>query len=133
MKYEYSNNCSASKTIKAKEIPKLPNDVILNFSTAHIRIYKADIEDCFYCNLAIPAFKDDEGYVLELGVLGNSDYEFSLNNNTFDTLTESIECYFEDKTEEGQRMILLRIRIKGTAFDGYALLDSELYEINNFR
>ena len=154
-RYEYRNDCITHKTIKAKEVAKLPNNIDLNFSTAHIRLYKADIENCFYCSLAIPKFKDDEDYVLELYFSENSNndeygsnknaeeldfaenpsndfyYDVSLNDHSFDTLVKSIKCYFEYKKECGQWHLLLQMKIKGTGFNGYALLEDELYKTNN--
>lgn len=154
-KYEYKNDCVIHKTIKAKEVAKLPSNIDLNFSTAHIRFYKADIEDCFYCSLAIPKFKNDEDYVLELDFLENSNddeyddnknaeeldfaenpsndfyYDVSLNSHSFDTLVKSIKCCFEYKKEYGQWCLLLQMRIKGTGFNGCAFLEDELYKTNN--
>ncbi len=151
MKYEYINDCIVSKKIKAKEVAKLPNNIYLNFSVAHIRIYKADIENCFHCSLAIPAFKDYEEYVLELDFSDNSNnyerhndqneelnfaenlsndfqYDVSLNDHSFDTLIKSIKCYFEYKKECGRWQLCLQMKIKGTNFNGYAFLEDELYK-----
>lgn len=151
MKYEYRNDCVISKKVKAKEIAKLSNNIDLNFSVAHIRIYKADIENYFHCSLAVPAFKDDEDYVLELDFSEKSNgddynnkneeelnfaenldndfyYDTPLHDHSFDTLIKSIKCYFEYKKECERWQLCLWMKIKGTSFNGYAFLEDELYK-----
>ncbi|WP_153116845.1 hypothetical protein [Rhodocyclus tenuis] len=120
-----------------KKIQGLPKDVLLKFSNLHIRFYKsAKFPGYFWCGLAIPKLKDDEGYVLELQFdpihsdendLDFSVYETPFQERSIDNITDHILCKFEERTEMGRRMILLNMSIKGTPFYGYVLLGSDLY------
>jgi hypothetical protein len=111
----------------------------------------------FNCSLAIPSHQDDEEYVLELpfsdsntseslDVNSESNFDYSiegtdfvesfenhfrydapLHEHSFDSVIKSMACQFEDKTEQDRRMLLFNLSIKGTPFNGYVLIDEELY------
>ena len=67
MAYEYRKNAINSKTLQAKKQSGLPKNINLDFSSIHIRVYKAEgYQGYFNCSLAIPSLQDDEEYVLEL-------------------------------------------------------------------
>lgn len=139
MKYEYSMDAKASKLLLAKDMLGLPSDISLSFNNVYVRFYKSsEMNGYFYCKLAIPAFQDDEGYVFEREFcaiteddedddIDLSTYLNPFNDHTFDSLPNSATCYFEEKTEMGQRMLLLFMRIKGTPFYGYVLIDQDFY------
>lgn len=70
MKYEYRREAAASSTLNAKQLPGLPHDIELDFNHVHVRVHKSEWHDGYFsCSIAIPAHKDDEGYVLELDIL----------------------------------------------------------------
>lgn len=137
MKNQYRNKENASKLLYAKDLSGLPSDISLAFNNVHVRFYKSqEMNGFFFCTLAIPAFTDDEGYVFEREfeevVLSDDDIDFStytvpLHDHTFDSLKKSIACHFEYKHEMGRRSLLLRMKIKGTPFDGYVFIDDSLY------
>lgn len=138
MKYLYREKENASKLLYAKDLPGLPSDISLGFNNIHIRFYKSqELNGFFYCTLAIPALTDDEGYVLEMEftevVISEDDIEFStysvpFHDHTFDSLTKSVACHFEEKHDMGRRSLLLLMKIKGTPFNGYVFIDDSLYE-----
>jgi hypothetical protein len=112
----------------------------------------------FNCSLAIPSHKDDEGYVLELPFsdsnaseslddnsesnfdhsMGSEDfvesfeshfrYDAPLHEHNFDSVINSMVCQFEDITKQDRRMLTFNLSIKGTPFNGYVLIDEELYD-----
>lgn len=135
MKYEYRIECNSSKLLYVKEIPGLPADISFPFSNTHIRFYKSELNGYFHCTFAIPAISDDEGYVLEMDFLSSHgaedeitfDYLVPRNDQTFENLSKSATCLFEEQTEMGQRMLLLNMRIDGTPFMGCALIPRDLY------
>jgi hypothetical protein len=66
MKYKYRTKENASQLLYAKDLPGLPEDITLSFNNVHIRFYKSrEMGGFFFCTLAIPTIKDDEGYVFE--------------------------------------------------------------------
>lgn len=133
MKYKYRTKENASKLLYAKNLPSLPSDISLAFIRAYIRFYKSrEISGFFFCTFAVPAFKDDDGYVIEREFNDESGYDLSkylvpCNDSDLDSLSKVVSCYFEDKTEMGRRMLLLNMKIKGTPFFGHVLIDSNLY------
>lgn len=137
MKYEYNMDANATKLLYAKDLPGLPSDISLSFNNVYVRFYKsAELTSYFHCKLAIPAFKDDEGYVLEREfshVTENDEESDSLtylnpfNDHTFESLPKAVTCYFEEVIERGRRMLLLFMKIKDTPFYGYAYIDEDLY------
>lgn len=123
----------------AKELDGIPADISLLFNNVHIRFYKShELNGFFYCTFAVPAFKDDEGYVLELDFVSSQvteeDEDFlsvlqaPLNDHSFASLPKAVTCSFEEKIEMGQRMLLFNMQIKGTPFIGYVLISENLYE-----
>ena len=67
MSDEYRRDSDFSKKIEARKCKGLPAHIKLKFNICYIRFYKSEnIPHTFYCQLAIPRFKDDDGYVLEL-------------------------------------------------------------------
>ena len=132
----YETEANSTKLLFAKRIHGLPSDINLAFSNIYIRFYKSEEDKgFFFCRLAIPTFKDEDGFVREFDFSENSSeeeigswqYEVSLNDHNLDNLLNCIECFYEDKTEMGQRMLLLNMKIKGTAFNGHVLIDREFY------
>ncbi|WP_298160232.1 hypothetical protein [Ferrovum sp.] len=139
MRYKYENKAEASKSIPVKNIPGLPNDIFLKFSNLHIRFYNSiNFSGYFLCTLALPAFKDDDGYVLENEFklkrfddldVDLSDYDVPLQGHSIKNLQTSIACNFEDKVEMGRRILVLNMTIKGTPFNGYVFFEENLYTI----
>lgn len=139
MRYEYRNKADATKSLATINLNGLPKDIRLKFSNIHVRFYKVEeSNDYFFCMLAIPKIIDDEGYVLEIEFssiffdendLDFSRYEIPFQEHTFKSLPKSVLCSFEDKTEMGKRMFLLNMSIKGTPFNGYVLIDDDLYNL----
>lgn len=139
MKQEYRDNEKATKLLYAKDLLGLPSDISLSFNSAYVRFYKPEnMNGYFHCNLAIPSFSDDEGYVLETEFLqkiddeeefDSSTYIIPFNEHSFSSLPKAVTCYFEEKTEMGQRTLLWIMKIKGTPFNGYAYIDPNLYNV----
>lgn len=139
MRCKYRNKADESKLLTAISLHGLPEDISLKFSNMHVRFYKVEeTNDYFFCTLAIPKIINDEGYVLEREFssiffdendLDFSRYEVPFQEHTFQSLSKSVLCSFEDKTEMGKRMLLLNMSIKGTPFNGYVLLDNDLYNV----
>lgn len=137
MKYEYRISENASKLLEVKNLTGLPGDISLSFSNAYVRFYKSqEMNGFFYCNLAVPAFADDEGYVLEIEFCQEmeseedvdlSTYLIPFNDHSFNSLPRAVTCYFEERNEMGQRTLLLFMKIKGTPFYGYVFIDDSLY------
>ena len=137
MKYEYRYKAEERKLLTVNTIQGLPRDISLKFSNMYIRFCKVENTNAyFFCTLAIPKMTGDEGYVLELEFsskfraeddFSSFIYEVPFQEHTFKSLPKSISCTFEDKTEMGQRMLLLNMTIKGTPFNGYVLLNQDLY------
>lgn len=173
MKYEYRSKETASKLLYAKDLPSLPQGITLAFNNVYVRFYKSrEMGDYFFCTLAIPAIKDDEGYVFERdfnnskvsksdlnkpqtyverdydqekdALMSASESEYDVdweeeenidfstylvpyNDTSIEDLPKAVSCYFEDKTERGQRMLLLHMKIKGTSFCGDVFIDSSYY------
>lgn len=140
MRYQYREKENASKLLYAKDLSGLPSDISLAFNNAYVRFYKSqEMKGFFYCTLAIPTFSDDEGYVLEIEfnevVLSEDDIDSSIytapfHDHTFDSLTKSIACHFEEEYEMGRRSLLMLMKIKGTPFNGYVFIDDSLYNNN---
>lgn len=136
MKYKYETEADSTKLLYAKQIHNLPSDITLAFNNIYIRFYKSQ-EDIgfFYCRLAIPAFKDEDGYVCEFDFSENDSknevdswlYEVPLNDHDFDSISNCIECFYTDITEMGHRMLLLNMKIKGTPFNGHVFIDRDFY------
>lgn len=138
MVIEYREKASAIKLLDVNGINGLPNDVQLSFSKAAIRYYKTDDKGYFFSTLAIPTQEDHDGFVFELEFSSNffdedendldfSRYEVPFQEHTFGSLSRFSSFVFEEKTEMGQRMLFLKMNIKGTPFDGYVLIDKDLY------
>ena len=155
MKYEYRREAAASSTLNAKQLPGLPHDIELDFNHVHVRVHKSEWHDGYFsCSIAIPAHKDDEGYVLELdildptrpdevdklqedtapslaaefesGALGDWEYEAPLNDHNIDTIHQAMSCKFSDTTEQGRRLLTFNLTISGTPFSGYTLIHPNL-------
>ncbi|MDD2934639.1 MAG: hypothetical protein PHO76_12210 [Methylotenera sp.] len=137
MKYQYRESEQASKLLYAKDLPGLPSDISLSFNNAYVRFYKSqELNGFFHCSFAIPAFTDDEGYVVEDAFFqiteSEDDIDFStylipFNDHNFDSLSKDVTCYFEEKVEMGKRMLLLVMKIKGTPFYGSVFIDDDMY------
>ncbi|MEQ1603129.1 MAG: hypothetical protein ABL885_15340 [Methylophilaceae bacterium] len=134
MKYEYRAKETASKLLYVKDLPGLPEDITLSFNILHIRFYKSrEMGGFFFCTLAIPTIKDDEGYVFESdfynskGSIDFPPYIAPYNDTPIEELPKSVSCYFEDKTERQRRMLFLNMKIKGTPFCGHVFIDSDYY------
>lgn len=137
MKYKYETEADSTKLLFAKQIRGLPSDINLAFSNIQIRFYKSEEDNGFFlCRLAIPTFKDEDGYVREFDFSENCSeeektdswlYEVPLNDHNLDSLSNSTECFYTDITEMGQRMLLLNMEIKGTPFRGHVLIDRDFY------
>lgn len=128
----------AYRSLKTNDIPGLPADISLHFDRLHIRFYKSQEHNGYFaCTLAIPDIKDEDGFAFERSFSSSQaseddedfldDHEVPLNDHTFDNLPKAVSCSFEDKTEMGKRMILLNMKIKGTPFLGYVLIDQDHY------
>lgn len=158
MRYEYRRDAAASKLFNAKQLSGLPGDIELGFDTIHVRVYKSEEQPGFFhCTLAIPAHKDAEGYVLEIdfndpirsrrldnppaeeevpdfdsdfdfGEPSAFEYEAPLNDHSYESITQAMSCQFRDKVEQGRRILLFKLSITGTPFDGDALILPGLYE-----
>lgn len=137
MKYQYREKENASKLLYAKDLSGLPSGISLAFNNVHVRFYKSqEMNGYFYATLAIPAFTDGEGYVLEIEfneVISSEDdtdfatYTVPFHDHTFDSLTKSVACHFEEKHDMGRRSLLLIMKINGTPFNGYVFIDDSLY------
>jgi hypothetical protein len=134
--FTYSTKAEANKPVNAQTISGLPHDIFLKFSKAYIRYYRGEYNGHFFCTLAIPTQTDSDGYVLEMEFVSQffdednldfSRYEVSLHEHAFESLPKSTSCIFEDKAEMGQRMLLLKMKIDGTPFNGYVLINRDLY------
>lgn len=133
----YEIDANASKLLYAKDLPGIPSDISLSFNNVYVRFYKSpEMNGYFYCTLAVPAFKDDDGYVREREFsqeteneddIDLSTYYNPFNDHSFDSLPKAVTCYFEERNEMGQRMLLLLMKIKGTPFYGHVLIDRDLY------
>ncbi len=135
LKKEHIKEADAIKKIKVQRIKGLPSDIKLDFSSVHIRFYKSQDQGFFSCQLSIPGFEDNEGYALDLdfsscdnqdeGKLG--DYDCPFSEHSIETLSDSVVCKFEDKTEMGQRFCSLIMKINGTPFNGHVFIDDYMY------
>jgi len=114
----------------------------------------------FNCSIAIPSYQDDEGYVFEFpfsdvnksklsdieqdadsdslmeGVeFGESfesyfRYDVPLHEHSFDSVINAMVCKFEDRIEQGRRILSFNLSIEGTPFNGYVLIDEDFYKCN---
>tara|TARA_B110000211_G_C14093327_1_gene560860 strand:+ start:12652 stop:13137 length:486 start_codon:yes stop_codon:yes gene_type:complete len=114
----------------------------------------------FNCSLAIPSYQDDEGYVFEFpfsdvneskltdieqeadsdsliegiefgeSFESNYRYDVQLHEHSFDSVINAMVCKFEDKIEQGRRILSFNLSIKGTPFNGYVLIDEDFYNCN---
>ena len=125
--------------LKTKDIPGLPDDISLLFERVHVRFYKSEEHNGYFaCTMVIPDLKDEDGFVVEQGFSSSQaseedegfleEYEVPLNDHTFDSLPKAVSCSFEDTTEMGKRMLVLNMKIKGTPFLGYVLIDKDYFE-----
>lgn len=140
MRYKYATKALASTSLDAKTLHGLPKDISLLFPKIHVRFHRSEeMKNFFYCTLAIPAFKDDEGYVFEREFsdeivdednIDLSTYSCPLNDHNFVSVLKHVTCHFEERNEMGQRMLLLFLRISGTPFFGYVLLKRNMYVEN---
>lgn len=140
MNLTYRTKAEANKPVNTQTISGLPRDISLKFSKAHIRYCRGEYNGYFFCTLAVPTQADSDGYVLEMEFFSHffdeenldlSRYETSLQDHTFESLSKSTSCFFEEKTEMGYHMLLLKMKIDGTPFNGYVLIDRDLYSRSN--
>lgn len=156
MNIKYTREASSSKKFNARKLSGLPSTVSLKFDTIYIRVYKSEVNRGYFsCTVAIPAYQDNEGYVLEYGFAdhirspeldsptedsepsfeadfdpgepGYWEYEAPLNDHGLDTIPPAMTCNFNETIEEGRRLLLINLTIEGTPFYGFTLVDSDLY------
>jgi len=142
MKYEYQNDCIATKLLHANRVTGLPANIQINFDVMHVRFYSSEeYKGYFYCQLAIPALteEDDFGFEREFDDYSaisrfesdGSDCEFyqaPLSPISSDMLPKSTQCHFEFKVIDGKEILLLVAAVKGSPFLGYVSFDDDFYK-----
>ena len=157
MKYEYKQNSIGSQKINAKKILE-KSKYVFKFNDFYLRLYKSTSEQNYFsCSLAIPNFKDDQGYALEIdfnyGKLKESkpleqgsDYPNDIEEDIYEYEDDYSDTYtspfcglsieeiinnlvftFKEKTYLNETSVLLILKISNTPYYGCAVIDSNLY------
>lgn len=139
MKATYRDTARAVKPLEVLALPGRSEETHLKFSKAEIRYYRGEIGPYFFARLAVPGRVDDEGYVLELSLIERSrredddvgigpfEYEAPLQECTFEALPDLTRCVFEEMVDRGQYVLVMRMTIKGSPFNGYVFIEPSFY------